>query len=126
MASQTSPLSRYSSALIQSCWIVDNDGRSFSFLWDLIRTTNAFAITPLRLPDVGLRNNFNWWEDQYGSRFNWGPRMATTFDWPLRTFYGQLGVPRSDKDKYYLMAKPEIDYSGYETAVDKSTLRIAG
>ena len=104
--------------LLQSCWIVDNDGRSFSFLWDLIKTTNAFAIAPLRLPDIGLRNNFNWWDDQYGSQFNWGPRMATTYDWPLRTFYGGLGVPRSDKDKYYLMAKPEVDYSGYETAVN--------
>ena len=103
---------------MNACWIVDNNGWSWSFGWDLIRTASAFAIAPLRLPDPYARNNFNWWVDDPGLHINWGPRMATTYEWPLRTFGWGLGSPRSDKEKYYLMAKPEIDYCGYETAVN--------
>ncbi len=99
-------------------YIVDADGRSWSFPWDFLRTSSAFAIAPLRVPRGASLYNFNWWVDQEGSRLNWGPRQYGTHRYPLRYFSGGLGIPYSDRDKYYLMAKPEVDYSGYEAAID--------
>ena len=99
-------------------WLLDADGWSWSFPWDMVRTTSAFAIAPLRIPGGASLYNFNWWYDNIGTNYNWGPRKAGTHDYPLRLFEGGLGVPRSDREKYHLMSKPEIDYSGYEAALD--------
>ncbi|MCK4461545.1 MAG: hypothetical protein KAW46_07055, partial [candidate division Zixibacteria bacterium] len=103
---------------LRMAYILDADGWSWSFSWDFLRTTSAFAIAPLRIPKGAGLYNFNWWMDQEGSRFNWGPRQYGTYQYPLRYFSGGLGIPYSDRDKYYLMAKPEVDYDGYEAAVD--------
>ncbi|MEA3296500.1 MAG: hypothetical protein U9R56_01390 [candidate division Zixibacteria bacterium] len=104
--------------LMRITYIVDNDGKSFSNSWSFLRTANTFAIAPLRVPEGAFINNFNWWTDQYGSHFNWGPRQTGSLEYPFRMFSGGLGNPYSDRDKYYLMSKPEVDYSGYEAAVD--------
>jgi len=105
---------------LEMAWLLDADGWSWSFGWDLINSANGFAIAPLRIPREASLFNFNWWTDSYGSNSSWGPRMAGTGDFPLRPFQGTLGAPRSDRDKYYLMSKPERDYSGYDVAVDHS------
>ncbi len=105
---------------VRAAYIVDNDGWSWSFPWDFVNTTNAFAITPLRLPKGAYLNNFNWWDNRFTTYFNWGPRQASTSEYSLRRFSGGLGDPMSDRDKYYLMSRPEVDYSGYEAAVDYS------
>jgi len=104
--------------LMRTMYTIDADGNSFSLPWDLIRTASAFSITPLQTPDIDSRNNFNWWIHPWGADINWGPRRIGSLDRPLRLFQGELGQPRSDKDKYYLMSTPEIDYSGYEMAVN--------
>ncbi len=103
---------------ICAAYIVDNDGWSWSFSWDFVKTTNAFAIAPLRLPKGAYLNNFNWWDNHFTTYFNWGPRQASTPGYSMRYFSGGLGDPLSDRDKYYLMSRPEVDYSGYEAAVD--------
>ncbi len=99
-------------------YVLDNDGWSFSFGWDFLNTTSVSAFAPLRVPKGASLYNFNWWTDQEGARFGWGPRMKGTHQWPLRTFAGTLGIPYSDKDKYYLMSKPEVDYDGYTARVN--------
>jgi len=99
-------------------YVVDADGWSWSFGWDFLKTTSALGLAPLRIPKGSSLYNFNWWLDQEGARLNWGPRRIGTQHYPLRTFSGGLGIPYSDRDKYYLMSKPEVDYSGYESAVD--------
>ncbi|MDH3889765.1 MAG: hypothetical protein OEV49_01670 [candidate division Zixibacteria bacterium] len=101
-------------------YVLDNDGHSFSIAWDFINTASASAFAPLRVPKGASLYNFNWWTDQEGARFAWGPRKRATHEWPLRRFAGALGIPYSDEHKYYLMSKPEVDYNGYETAVDHS------
>lgn len=104
--------------LLNIAWVVDADGWSHSNGWDLVNSVNAFVIAPLRIPEGASLYNFNWWYDNVGTRYDWGPRKAGTVNWPLRPFEEGLGVPRSDRDKYYIMSKPEIDYDGYEAAVD--------
>lgn len=106
---------------VDIAYCIDRDGLSFGYGWDFIRTSSAFGIAPLRLPPGALGKNFNWWNDQYGSRYNWGPRRHPTDGTLLRIYSGGLGVPRSDRDKYHLMSKPEIDYCGYEARVDHTS-----
>lgn len=106
--------------LLNTAWLLDADGWSHSFGWDMVNTSSAFAIAPLRIPQGASLYNFNWWYDNIGTHYNWGPRKKGTADWPLRLFEGGLGVPLSDREKYYLMSKPEIDYSGYRAAIDYS------
>jgi len=103
---------------LRAAYVLDADGWSWSFGWDFLRTTSAFAIAPLRVPKGASLYNFNWWVDQEGARYNWGPRQNGTHQYPLRYFAGGLGIPYSDRDKYYLMSKPEVDYNGYEAALD--------
>jgi hypothetical protein len=106
---------------INAALIRDNDGWAYSFEWNLERTSSAFAIAPVMLPSEDAIVNFNWWTNAYSTGYNWGPRQRGTYEWPFRRFsdFG-LGDPLSDKDKYYLMARPEQDYPGHEAAVNHS------
>ena len=99
-------------------WICDNDGQPNGPRWDFLSTVNGFGIAPLRVPPGAYVNNFNWWADSYGTNFNWGPRMKGTFEYPYREFPEGPGKPLTDRNRYYMMSKPEIDYSGYEAARD--------
>jgi hypothetical protein len=105
---------------LHAAYVLDSDGRAWGFNWGFIRTSSALAIPPPRTPKGTSRHNFNWWMDQSGAEFNWGPRKIGTYDYPFRHFSGGLGIPFSDRDKYYLMSKPEIDYDGFEAAVNHS------
>jgi len=106
--------------LMQAIYCIDNDGNSFSLPWDLIRTAAAFSIAPLHAPGFWSRNNFNWWCHPWEGDMNWGPRQYGSVEHPLRLYQGELGQPRSDKDKYDMLSRSEIDYCTYEMAVDHS------
>jgi len=107
--------------LIRAAYVFDKDGKVVQFDWDLINScTHTFGVAPLHLPHGCFRNNFNWWNNQYGTNFNWGPRKADTDLYPFRSFFGGLGMPLSDRNKYYLMSKPELDYNGIESAINHS------
>jgi hypothetical protein len=97
-------------------WVTDHDGRSSAFSWSFINTPHALGIAPLRTPEGADVNNFNWWvNDRY---MNWGPRMASNDEYVLRRYFGGLGQPYSDINRYHLMAKPEVDYSSFEAGVN--------
>jgi hypothetical protein len=97
---------------VNIAWVVDNDGKAGIILWDRIRTDNAYAIAPLKTPQGADRRHFNWfvWTNY---RQSWGPRRMTLDPSGVRYFHGHLGYPYGDNNKYYLMANPEVDYSGY-------------
>jgi hypothetical protein len=101
-------------------WIVDKDGYAQTFGWDFVRSPHVFGIAPLHVPRGATEFNFNWWNGASGPTYNWGPRQKKTASYPFRSFYGGLGMPLSDANRYYLMSKPEIDYGGYESAMDHS------
>lgn len=98
-------------------WICDADGHAIWLPWGMARSNNALGIAALRTPVGAYLNNFNWWTESGLGQGSWGPRPRATPQYPVRYFYGQLGYPYGDKHKYYLMAKPEIDYSGYYSAI---------
>ena len=106
--------------LLKIAWIVDKDGWAQTFGWDFARSPHVFGIAPLHVPTGATEFNFNWWNGAVGPTYNWGPRREKTTSYPFRSFYGGLGMPLSDANRYYLMSKPEIDYGGYESALDHS------
>ncbi len=102
---------------LNTAWVVDIDGHPEGRNWGLLSTVNCFGIAPLHVPSGAELRSFNWWVSD--AAINWGPRKAGTRTDPYRSFTGGgMGLPLSDKDKYYMMSHPEIDYSGYTTAVD--------
>jgi hypothetical protein len=122
--------------LLRIAWIVDEDGWAGTFGWNFVRSPHVFGVAPLHVPTGATESNFNWWNSARGPHYNWGPRREGSGLWPVRSFYGGLGMPLSDRNRYYLMSKPEIDYSGFEAAVNhtidgwlpphRSATRIAG
>lgn len=98
-------------------WVCDKDGYPQGSSWNLISTKNCFGIAPLGVPEGADVKNFNWWVSGYGSG-SWGPRKKGTLEEPLRYFFGELGRPHGDRNKYYMMSHPEVDFGGYEAAVD--------
>ncbi len=102
--------------LLRIAWTADHDGQVANFPWRMLNNPHALGVAPLRTPRGAYRNNFNWWTR--GRNYSWGPRMEGTVEYPFRSFPVGLGVPLSDRNRYYLMSKPEIDYSGLEAAVD--------
>lgn len=98
-------------------WVCDVDGYPLGRNWWMLSTRNCFGIAPIHLPDGADIRNFNWWLSGYGIN-DWGPRKRGTLEEPLRLFFGMLGQPHGDKNKYYMMSHPEVDYGGYEAAVD--------
>ena len=97
-------------------WVCDKDGNPRGDKWRLASTVNGLGIAPIRLPEGANIRNFNWWVNYEST--SWGPRKAGTLNNPLRLFYGELGQPLGDRNKYYMMSHPEVDYSGYEAAVN--------
>jgi hypothetical protein len=105
--------------LVRMAYCRDNDGHAYSLPWYQMRTSDAIGVAPLRLPELNSVNNFNWWNNDDRSQYNWGPREVRDPNYPLRLFADRgVGAPYTDRDKYYLMSKPEIDYPGHEAAVD--------
>jgi hypothetical protein len=105
---------------VNIAYICDNDGQPNGPSWNYMSTRNCLGIAPLRVPHGTYLNNFNWWVSFEGTEYNWGPRRAGTPEYPFRSFFDALGMPLSDRNRYYLMSKPEVDYCGYEAAVDHS------
>ena len=122
--------------LLRIAWCLDKDGWAGSFGWNFVRTPHVLGIAPLHVPDGASEFNFNWWNSAGGPHYNWGPRREGAGLYPFRTFYGGFGMPLSDRNRYYLMSKREVDYDGFEAALDhtdegwlpphRSAARIAG
>ncbi len=96
-------------------WSCDKSGHPNGQNWYPESSRNVFGIAPLALPKGANQRNFNWWVRDFG--YSWGPRAKGTAENPLRLFFGELGIPRGDANKYYMMSHPEVDYTGYRAAV---------
>ncbi|MFH2036345.1 MAG: dockerin type I repeat-containing protein [Candidatus Zixiibacteriota bacterium] len=105
---------------INLAYIADNDGREN----ELENDCSLTAVTGIRLlssPSDSLFTNFNWWVSNGNPLLDWGPRQAGTPDDPFRDFGGFLGTPEGDRNKYYIMSHPEVDYDQIFTASDLSS-----
>ncbi len=108
---------------INVAWTADNDGDPNPITGEyqgINSPTAAAGVKILRTPADTVRMNFNWWVNDYYSGLNWGPYKRPPTGTPIRYFGGGLGEPRSDADKYFLMANGEIDYDLSEAQWDHS------
>ncbi len=108
---------------VNIAWHADNDGdpmpKANPTQWDYRSCTGVVGTRVVRTPSDSLAYSFNWWI--YGEPlYDFGPRMQSTETYPFRSFGDRLGTPLGDKNKYYVMRKPEFDYDLMETAKDHS------
>jgi hypothetical protein len=91
--------------------------------WDPEKSARgAIAMYLLATSPDAPEQNFNWWDTHVYDSLEFGPRRVGTPEDPFRPFAnGSLGQAQTQKDKYYLMSHPEIDYNELETDIHDST-----
>jgi hypothetical protein len=98
-------------------WAADNDGDPFWEEFNYTSTPHVMATRIIRPRGDSLQLSYNWWITDYRTTANdWGPRQITIHK-PYRDFGPLFGSPLGDKNKYYIMSTPEIDYDQLECAV---------
>lgn len=99
-------------------WSADNNGDpSVPGLWDFRSPRAAIGASLLDYP-TSPQFSFNWWVS-WGDNpsLDWGPRRQEN----NRDFgTGGLGTPAGDRNKYYIMSTPEVDYDQLWSAVNQS------
>ena len=106
---------------VNIAWIADNDGKQYSNDLCPYISTSLTAVTGIRIlrtPSDSANFSFNWWVSNGNTAYDWGPRLAGTSEDPFRDFGGFLGTPEGDKNKYYILRHPEIDYDQLYSAID--------
>ena len=107
---------------INVAWVADNDGDPTPDLqWDYTSTRAATGTRVLRAPNRDFSYNFNWWISDITTVLDFGPRQSGTAADPFRRFGPQLGTPLGDRNKYYMMSHPEVDYDQLFTAVSHTS-----
>jgi hypothetical protein len=99
-------------------YIFDNNGDPVeNSMWASTSVRGAFSMRLLESSFDASIHNFNWW-----ARGNYGPRRIGTVEDPFREFEGgMMADPRIDRDKYYVMSHPEVDFNQIEVAVHDSS-----
>lgn len=89
-------------------YAADNDGDpSSEGVWNQYSARSVFSATVLE--PLGSNNNgFNWWLSNGDACRDWGPRLKV-HDRPFGT--DASGTPEGDRNKYYVMSNPEIDFN---------------
>jgi len=99
---------------ITIAWAADNDGNPGSDgQWLYASPRDVYGLCVLETPCGGTTVNFNWWIGAYDPVLDFGPRLKCN----NRDFGHGLGYPRGDRNKYYIMTQPEIDYDQMFTAI---------
>ncbi len=107
---------------INTVWAADNNGdpNAGGSLQGDNSPASVMGIKVLRTPSDQPNFAFNWWVPSYNTDYDWGPRKLPPGQTTVRDFYGALGTPYTDMDKYYVMARGEVDYDQVTTAFDHS------
>ncbi len=111
-----------------SHWVMTGDGESLfvaysadddgdpieNQFWGEHSARSVFSATFLDMP-AHSQQSFNWWVSNGNSGLDWGPRRVANYR-PFGT--GGEGTPEGDRNKYYMMSHPEIDYNQLWQNVD--------
>jgi len=93
-------------------WCADNDGDpNEAGQFDFASSVAVAGIQLIDIPDECTTINYNWWVEPdwiIGQEF--APRLAETDDDPWRDFGSSLYWPSGDRNKYYQLSHPEVDY----------------
>lgn len=102
---------------VNIAWIADNDGDPVSGSWDFRSPVAVTGTRVIRTPNDNLSYSFNWWISNTIPSLDFGPRMAGTDEFPFRPFGSHLGTPTGDRNKYFVMSRPEFDYDQLFTSI---------
>jgi hypothetical protein len=106
---------------VNIAWTADNDGDPVNGAFDIASPRNIVGARVVRTPSDSLSYSFNWWVTNYSDiSLDFGPRMAGNEEEPFRNFVGRQGTPEGDRNKYYMMRKPEFDYDQLYTSQNQS------
>ena len=98
------------SAVINTAWIADNDGRPAAVdAGNDFVTPHVTGVRVVRAPNPQLRTSFNWWiSNGTNDALDFGP--AWQDDESQSDWTGTLGTPLGDSRKYFVMGNHEFDY----------------
>ena len=100
-------------------WHADNDGDPDGGVWNNMSVKSVLGSMVVRTPSDSLEYSYNWWITGYGDvTRDFGPRKLPAPNDPFRSFGAELGTPRGDKNKYYVLRHKEFDYDLLTIALD--------
>jgi hypothetical protein len=104
--------------VLDLAYMFDNDGNPESgrFTAAAKRSAIGFMLlgSSIDYPEIGY--NWNVWDQAQTD--DWGPRLAGTLQRPFRSFNPNFAAPHGDRDLYYIMSHPTIDYDQVFAALD--------
>ncbi|MCH8027544.1 MAG: hypothetical protein IID63_05410, partial [candidate division Zixibacteria bacterium] len=100
-------------------WHADNDGDPAGGVWNNMSVKSVLGSMVVRTPSDSLEYSYNWWITGYSNATkDFGPRKLPAPNDPFRSFGTELGTPRGDKNKYYVLRHKEFDYDLLTIALD--------
>ncbi len=100
-------------------WHADNDGDPDGGVWNNMSVKSVLGSMVVRTPSDSLKYSYNWWITGYGDvTKDFGPRKLPAPNDPFRSFGAELGTPRGDRNKYYVLRHKEFDYDLLTIALD--------
>lgn len=102
---------------VKLVWLASPDGVPRLNDWGERSARAAIGLQFLGLNALKKTINFNWYGSAASSG-NWGPRLESTNSDPFRDMFGSMGEPLGDKNKYYMLSHPEVDYDQMFAALD--------
>ncbi len=103
---------------VNIAWTADFDGDPVNNVFNQFSPTGVAGTRVVRSPNPDLQFSFNWWvSNGDDTNLDWGPRRTDN----NRDYGGYLGTPEGDRNKYYIMSRPEFDYDQIYSAVDHTS-----
>ena len=100
---------------VNIAWTADFDGDPVNNVFNEYSPSGVAGTRVVRSPNPELQFSFNWWvSNGDDTNLDWGPRRIDN----NRDYGGYLGTPEGDRNKYYIMSRPEFDYDQIFSAVD--------
>jgi len=98
-------------------YFMDNDGDPVGGRFPVNSRRAAVGVQLLGGSSDSLRVNYNWvyWNANWSK--DWGPRRSDSPDEPYRSFSPYVAWPFTDRNYYYALGKPEIDYDQMFAAI---------
>lgn len=97
------------SAVINTAWIADNDGRPVSAAsGNDFSAPSVTGVRVVRAPNPKLKTSFNWWISNPDSDLDFGPSWME--DNSPGAWTNIYGTPIGDTRKYFVLSNGEFDY----------------
>jgi len=104
---------------VRTSWFANRDGHPENGLFNSMSPLGVLGVTLLGAPTDSFVLNYNWVVPFDAGLMWWHPQRRTTDGSPVRRFHYEDYAFLRDKDLYYLMSHPEVDYDLMTIAVDK-------